>query len=76
MVLTRYLLDQPAPRSSAKLFFDQQVMPGLINTAGAIEGLAERLAVTTRRQPLRTMAAGLVAGIVLGAFARLAADRL
>ncbi len=62
MVSRAYLLDKPGGPSTPKLFLDQTIMPILINAAGAVEGLLERVAVRTRKRPIHTLGAALGLG--------------
>jgi hypothetical protein len=43
MVQPSYMLHKPVPRSYAKIVFNQQIVPALINAAGGVEALLERL---------------------------------
>ncbi|TLU72420.1 hypothetical protein [Lichenicoccus roseus] len=62
MVSRAYLLEKPAGPSGAKLFLDQTITPILINAAGSVEDVLERVAVRTRKQPVRTLATGFTLG--------------
>jgi hypothetical protein len=61
-----YMLQKSGPPSSAKMFLDRQVVPGVINTAGGIEAVLERIATATKRAPGRSLAASFVVGAALG----------
>jgi hypothetical protein len=67
MVDRNYLLRKPPPPPSWKRFLDLTVLPAMIDTAGAAEGLLERIAVQGRQRPaLATgMAFGLACGLAL-----------
>jgi hypothetical protein len=66
MVQPSYMLHKPVPRSYAKIVFDQQIVPALINAAGGVEALLERLALSTKSSPARYLAASWIAGFALG----------
>jgi hypothetical protein len=69
MVQPSYLLQKSAGPSPARILFDQRIVPGAINAAGAAEALIERLAVYTRKSPLSALAVGLAVGGALGCLA-------
>ena len=62
MVSRAYLLEKPAGPSGPKLFLDQTITPILINAAGSVEDVLERVAVRTRKQPVRILATGFTLG--------------
>ncbi len=65
MVGREYLLHKPAPPSSAKVVFDQRVVPAMIDMAGAVEAVLERLAVRTRSAPGPVLATAFSLGLAL-----------
>lgn len=69
MVNSTYMLARPAPPSPPKLFLDQQVIPALIDLAGAVEAGLERVATWTRCAPVPSVAAAFTAGILFAWFA-------
>ncbi|HEY0425662.1 MAG TPA: hypothetical protein VGC82_20255 [Rhodopila sp.] len=67
MVDRNYLLRKPPPPPPWKQFLDLTVLPAMIDAAGAVEGLLERVAVQGRQRPALTtgMALGLACGLAL-----------
>ncbi len=51
MVSPTYPLHKPDSPSAVKVFLDQDVLPALINAAGEVESVMERIAVSTRANP-------------------------
>ena len=66
MVSRSYLTDKPAPVSRPRIMIDQTVVPALIDLAGHIEAVLERLAVRTRAAPLLVTATAFGCGALLG----------
>jgi hypothetical protein len=67
MIDRDYLLRKPPPPKPWKQFLDLTVLPAMIDAAGAVEGLLERVAVQGRQRPFVTtgMALGLACGLAL-----------
>jgi hypothetical protein len=65
MVSPNYALARPAPPSTVRRYFDQQVMPMAIDAAGELEALLEQLRQRTRRYPLTTLGLAACVGLVL-----------
>lgn len=66
MVQPSYLLRKPPRPSTAKILFDQRIVPGAINAAGAVEAGVERIVTFTSRSPMVALATSLIAGAALG----------
>jgi hypothetical protein len=64
-----YHLDRPPPPAELKRYFNQRVIPIVIDVAGHVESALERLAVQTRRQPTLVLGLALSAGFLLSALA-------
>ena len=69
MVDTGYMLAKPSPPGPVKQYFDQTVMPAMINAAGAMEGVAEQVAVRVRRRPITGVGMALGLGCMIGLLA-------
>jgi hypothetical protein len=65
MVSHRYLLEKQPRPGALKVAVDQQVIPFLINIAGDIEGVLERVARRTRAAPRASTLGALSLGILL-----------
>jgi hypothetical protein len=65
MVTKNYMLKKPQGPSAPKLFLDQQVVPALIDAAGAVEGVLETIAVRSRAAPFSALGAALGTGALL-----------
>lgn len=70
MVSRSYLLEQPGPPSALKRFFDQQVLPAVIDIAGGCEAVLEAALQRTRRYPLGVVGLACGAGCLLGLLRR------
>jgi len=66
MVQPGYLLKKPPPPSAMRIFLDQRITPSLINAAGGVEMLVQRIARTTRESPAQALTLSLVVGFLLG----------
>ena len=64
----RYLLETPPP-GPMKQYFNQTVVPAMINAAGAVEVAAEQVAVRVRRRPMTGVGMALGIGCALGVLA-------
>ncbi len=65
MVDRDYMLKKGAGPSAPKVFLDQTIVPALINAAGAVEGVLERVAVRVRRMPVAALAAAVGTGTLV-----------
>ncbi|MGI4745723.1 MAG: hypothetical protein ACRYGI_07860 [Janthinobacterium lividum] len=65
MVSQAYMLEKPSGPSPIKVWFDQKVIPVVINAAGDVEGLLERVAIGARKAPIASLAAALGVGTLL-----------
>ncbi len=54
-----YLLNKPSPPSASKLFLDQQIVPLVVNAAGALEVALDRASVRTGIRPAAIVAGSL-----------------
>jgi hypothetical protein len=70
MVSRSYLLKQSAPPSASKRFFDQHILPAVIDFAGSCEALVETVLQRARRQPLGAIGIACGAGCLLGLLPR------
>lgn len=66
MVTRAYMTEKPSPPGTVHRLLDQRAIPALIDVAGAVEALVERLAVATRRAPATVLVTGCLAGLLLG----------
>jgi hypothetical protein len=66
MVTQAYILHRAAPPSRPKVFFDQQVIPALIDGAASIEARVENVANYARTNPLLAAGAALGIGLLIG----------
>lgn len=64
MATTGYMTDRLALPSEARVAFDQQVFPHLIDAASAVDRGAAILAARTVAHPFTACAAALIAGYV------------
>jgi len=69
MVTRAYLLNQPPAPSSLKRWIDQVALPVAIDLAAQVEAGAEKVAVTTRGNPL-AIVVGMFGLAFLAAHAR------
>ena len=51
MVDRAYIVDKPPGPGPLKQFLDLTVLPALIDTAGAVESVVERVAVSAKQRP-------------------------
>ena len=65
MVGRDYMLKKGAGPSAPKVFLDQKVVPVMIDAAGSVEGVLERVAVRVRRMPVAALAAALGTGTLV-----------
>jgi hypothetical protein len=65
MINPNYLLHRPGAPSAPKRFLDRQVIPLLIDAAGALETTVERMAIGVRQSPGRSMGIAMGAGMLL-----------
>ena len=66
MVSRTYLLAKDGPPASPpKIFLDRTVVPALINAAGDVEAMLERIAARTRNAPIPAAAAAFGVGLLL-----------
>ncbi len=65
MVSRRYMLAKQPKPSSAKVVFDQEVIPVFINAAGRAEAALEGFARLVRRSPAGTLCGAVAAGALL-----------
>jgi hypothetical protein len=56
MIKPGYLTHKPAAPSAPKRYFDQQVMPVLIDAAGGVEAVLEQVAIRVKRSPGESLA--------------------
>jgi hypothetical protein len=54
-----YLLNKPSPPSAPKLFLDHQIVPRVVNAAGAVEVALDRASVRTGIRPAAIVAGGV-----------------
>jgi hypothetical protein len=65
MVSENYLVKySPAP-STVRRFFNQQIVPGAIDTVACLESGVERIAQGTRRQPVIMLGVAMGAGFLV-----------
>ncbi|MCQ8240011.1 hypothetical protein [Rhizosaccharibacter radicis] len=67
MVKPSYMLHVPKGPGPLKRALDQRMIPVLIDSAGAVEGALEKVAVVMRRNPVGMLGLAAAAGIVGGA---------
>lgn len=65
MVSQGYMVDKPSGPPPVKVWFDQKVIPMIINAAGDVEGLLEQVAVGARKAPVASLAAALGIGTLV-----------
>jgi hypothetical protein len=75
MVDKAYMLEQPPAPAAWKRTLDLTVLPVLIDTAGAFEAGAERLAVQVRQRPIAGIGVALCIGWLAGWLRGAAAGR-
>jgi hypothetical protein len=66
MIDRRYVLEKPPAPPAWKRYLDLTVLPTLIDAAGALEGVVERVSVGGRVRPLTQIAVALGLGYGLG----------
>lgn len=69
MVSSSYIEGKSSPPSASKRFFDQQVLPVVIDAAGSVESVLESLAERIRGRPLGALGLALGLGVVLAVLA-------
>ena len=70
MIDPGYMLAKPTRPSPAKVFLDNEVIPALIDAAGGVEAVVERIAVEVRRRPAGGLAVAFLVGCGLGLIPR------
>ena len=70
MVDRGYMVEKPPGPGTLKVYFDQAVFPVLINAAGAVEAVVERVVVRTRERPATTLGMALAVGCGVGLLGR------
>jgi hypothetical protein len=66
MVSPSYLLTKHDTRPhSPKIFLDQTIVPALVNAAGDLEGMLERIAVRAKAAPIAAVATAFGLGVLL-----------
>ena len=65
MVSQAYMLEKSPPPSALEWFIDEQVVPAMIQAAGAIEGVLEVVAQRTRQQPATALSLAAGFGVLL-----------
>lgn len=69
MVVESTTTGKPSGPSAAKVFFDQRVIPVLIDTMGFAEAGLEHAASAARRAPARSIGLAVVAGMFMSLLA-------
>lgn len=69
MVTSNYIEGKSSPPSASKRFFDQQVLPVVIDAAGSVEAVVESLAQRIRGRPVGALGLALGLGVVLAVLA-------
>ena len=70
MVDRGYMVEQPLGPGPWKVYLDQTVFPVLIDAAGAVEAVVERVVVRTRERPATALGVALVVGCGVGLLRR------
>lgn len=65
MVSQAYMVEKPSPPPPIKVFFDQKIIPVVINAVGDVEGLLERVSIGSKQAPVASLAAALGIGTLL-----------
>ena len=65
MVSSAYLVDKPNGPSSAKVILDQMIIPALIDIAGDMEAMLERLSTRTRSAPGVALGTAFGLGVIV-----------
>jgi hypothetical protein len=69
MIKLQYLTHKPAAPAPAQRFFDQRVIPVLIDAAGGIETAIEHWSTRVTRSPVPSLVIALATGVLLSAVA-------
>jgi hypothetical protein len=65
MVSENYLVQSSPAPSTVRRFFNQQIVPGAIDTVAYVESGVERIAQGTRRQPVMMLGVAMSAGFLV-----------